>query len=59
MNREGPEGQGGVFTGDSGEVVFAFLGAIEESSNNLGQLLSVLDVQDEVIPKAVETLAAA
>ena len=48
-----------MFTGDAGEVAFAFPGAIEESSNNLGQLLSVLGVQDEVILGAVDTLAAA
>jgi hypothetical protein len=33
---ERQEGQGGVFTSDDGEVVFAFPGAIEESDNNLG-----------------------
>jgi hypothetical protein len=33
-----------VFTGDAGEVVFAFLGAIEESDNNLGQLVLVLAI---------------
>jgi hypothetical protein len=59
MNGEGQEGQGGVFTGDIGEVVFAFLGAIEESSNNLGQLISVLGIQDEVVLGATDTLAAA
>jgi hypothetical protein len=59
MNGEGQEGQGGVFTGDIGEVVFAFLGAIEESSNNLGQLISVLGIQDEVVLGAADTLAAA
>jgi hypothetical protein len=36
-----------MFTGDIGKVAFAFLGAIEEFSNNMGQLLTVLDVQDE------------
>ena len=40
-------------------MAFAFLGAIEESSNNLGQLLLVLDVRDEVVPGAADTLAAA
>ena len=59
MNREGQEGQGGVFTGDAGEVVFAFLGVIEESNNNLvGQLLMVLYVRDEVVLGAVDTLVA-
>jgi hypothetical protein len=33
LNGEGQKEQGGVFTG---KVVFAFLGAIEESYNNLG-----------------------
>jgi hypothetical protein len=33
-----------VFTGDASEVAFAILDVIEESSNNLGQLLSVLGV---------------
>jgi hypothetical protein len=42
MNGEGKEGQGRVFIGDAGEVAFTFPGAIEESDNNLGQLLSVL-----------------
>jgi len=59
MNGEGQEGQGGLFTSDVGEVAFAFLGAIEESGNNLGQLLLVLGVQDEVVLGAVDTLAAA
>jgi hypothetical protein len=58
MNGEGQEGQGGVFTRDVGEVAFAFLGAIEESGNNLGQLISVLGVQDEVVLGAADTLAA-
>jgi hypothetical protein len=59
VNGVGQEGQGGVFTDDAGEVVFAFPGAIEESGNNLGQLLSVLSVRDEVVPRAADTLAAA
>ena len=59
MNGEGQEGQGGVFTSDAGEVAFAFLGAIEESSNNLGQLLSVLGIRGEVVLGAADTLAAA
>ena len=58
MNGEGQEGQGGVFTDDAGEVAFAFPGVIEESSNNLGQLLLVLGVQDEVVPGATDTLIA-
>jgi len=33
---KGQEGQGGVFTGDASEVVFAFPGTIEESNNNVG-----------------------
>ena len=48
-----------MFTGDAGEVTFAFLGVIEESGSNLGQLLSVLGVRDEVVPGAADTLAAA
>ena len=48
-----------MFTGDAGEVAFAFLGAIEESSNNLRQLLLVLGVRDEVVLGAVDTLTAA
>ena len=59
MNGEGQEGQGGVFTGDAGEVTFAFPGVIEESGSNLGQLLSVLGVRDGVVPRAADTLAAA
>ena len=58
MNGEGQEGQGGVFTGDAGEVAFAFSGVIEEFGNNLGQLLMVLDVRDEVVLGAADTLAA-
>jgi hypothetical protein len=41
---KGKKNKEGVFTGDAGEVAFAFPGAIEESSSNLGQLLLVLDV---------------
>ena len=40
-------------------MVFAFPGAIEESSKNLGQLLSVLSIRDEVVPGAIDTLVAA
>ena len=58
MNEEGKEGQGGVFTSDASEVAFAFPGAIEESGNNLGLLLLVLGVQDEVVLGAADTLAA-
>jgi hypothetical protein len=59
MNGEGQEGQGWVFTGDAGEVASAFPGAIEEFDNNLGQLLSVLGIRDEMVPGVVDTLAAA
>ena len=48
-----------MFTSDVGEVAFAFPGAIEEFDNNLGQLLSVLGVQDEVVTGATDTLTAA
>ena len=48
-----------MFTGDASEVVFAFPGAIEESGNNLGQLLLVLGVRYEVVLGAADTLAAA
>ena len=47
-----------MFTGDAGKVAFAFLGAMEESNNNLGQLLSVLGVRDEVVLGVLDTLAA-
>jgi len=47
-----------VFTSDASEVMFAFLGVIEELGNNLGQLLTVLDIRDEVVLGAVDTLAA-
>ena len=47
-----------MFTDDTGEVAFGFPGAIEESNNNLGQPLSVLGIQDEVVPGAVDTLAS-
>jgi len=33
---EGQEGQGGLFTGDAGELVFVFPAVIEESDDNLG-----------------------
>jgi hypothetical protein len=39
--------------------VFAFPAAVEESDENLGQLLMVLGSQDEAILGAIETLAAA
>ena len=48
-----------MFIGDASEVAFAFPGAIEESSNNLGQLLSVLGVRDEVVLGAADILVAA
>jgi hypothetical protein len=48
-----------VFTSDTGELAFAFPGAIEESCNNLGQLLLVLGVRDEVVLGAADTLTVA
>ena len=48
-----------MFTDDAGEVAFAFSGVIEESGNNLGQLLLVLGVWDKVVLGATNTLAAA
>jgi predicted regulator of Ras-like GTPase activity (Roadblock/LC7/MglB family) len=56
---EGQEGKGGVFTGEAGESVFAFLVAIHESGNKLGQLLMVLRFKDEAVPGATHTLAVA
>ena len=47
-----------MFTGDAGEVAFIFLGVIEEYGNNLGQLLSVLGVRDEVVLGVADTLVA-
>ena len=38
--------------------MFAFPAAIEESGENLGQLLTVLESQDEAILGATDTLAA-
>ena len=49
----------GVFTIDTCEVVFAFPAAVEESGENLGQLLTILRSRDEAIPGATDTLAAA
>ena len=59
MNVEGQEGQGGDFTVDVGEVVFAFLAVVEESDENLGQLLTILGSRDEAILGAKDTLATA
>ena len=59
MNGKGQEEEGGVFIGDASKVAFAFLGAIEESGNNLGQLLLVVDIRDEVVLGVTDTLAAA
>jgi hypothetical protein len=56
---EGQEGKGGVFTGEAGESVFAFLVAIHESGNKLGQLLMVVGFKDEAVPGATHTLAVA
>ena len=39
--------------------MFAFLAAVEESGENLGQLLTVLGSRDEAIPGVTDTLAAA
>jgi len=47
-----------VLIADNGKLAFAFLGAIEESDNNLGQLLSVFGVRDEVVLGAADILAA-
>jgi hypothetical protein len=49
----------GVFTVDADELVFAFPAAIEEFSDNLGQLLTVLGFRDEAVSGATDTLAAA
>ena len=48
-----------MFTVDAGEVAFAFLATVEESGENLGQLLTILRSRDEAIPRATNTLAAA
>jgi hypothetical protein len=48
-----------VFASNASEVAFSFLRAIGESSNNLGKLLSVLDVRDEVVLGVADTLVAA
>jgi hypothetical protein len=39
--------------------VFAFLAVIEESDDNLGQLLTVLGFRDEAVLGAIDTLAVA
>jgi hypothetical protein len=59
LNGEGQEGEGGVFTVDTGEVAFAFLAEVEESGENLGQLLTILRSRDESILGATDTLADA
>ena len=41
---KGKKDKEGCSPSDTGEVAFAFPGAIEESGNNLGQLLMVLGV---------------
>ena len=38
-----------VFIVDASEVALAFLAAVKESSENLGQLVMVLGSQDEAI----------
>ena len=40
-------------------MAFAFPAALEESGDNLGQLLTVLGFGDEAVPAAIDTLAAA
>ena len=47
-----------AFTGEAGESAFAFLVAIHESDDKLGQLLMVLRFGDEVVPGATHTLVA-
>ena len=41
----------------TGELAFALPAAIEESGDNLGQLLTVLEFRDEVVLGATNTLA--
>ena len=50
------EGQGGAFTDEADKVAFAFSAAIKESGDNLGQLLTVLEVQDEAVSGATTHL---
>ena len=38
--------------------MFVFPAAIEESSDNMGQLLMILGFRDEVVPGVADTLAA-
>jgi len=59
LNGEGQEGKGGVFTGGASESAFAFLVAIHESRDKLGQLLMVLGFGDEAVLGATDTLVAA
>ena len=39
--------------------MFAFPAMVEESGENLGQLLTILRSEDEAIPGAIDTLATA
>ena len=39
--------------------MFAFPAAVEESGENLGQLLTVLGLGDKAVPRAIDTHAAA
>jgi hypothetical protein len=55
---KGQESQGGVFTIDASEFVFAFPTTIEESGDNLVQLLTVLGFEDEAVPRATDALVA-
>ena len=50
------QGQVGAFTGDTGEVLLAFLAIVEEASHSLGQHLMV--VGDEAVPGAIDTFVA-
>jgi hypothetical protein len=59
LNGEGQEGKRRGIHHGTGELAFAFLGAIQEFSNNLGQLLTVLASWDETVLEAIDTLTAA
>ena len=50
------EGQGGVFTGDSGVALIALVSVVEEACHILGHQLIV--VLDEAVPGATDTFAA-
>jgi len=48
-----------LFTGNASEVALAIPAVIEDAGHSLGKLITVVEVDDEALPRVIDTLVAA